>query len=143
MQGEIQSDRSTAKYFTDLLGAGPRTKHINTRYFMDTRTSSETETLESRRRLQQRTAQMLERSQSLLQYYNSIANLHDWYSTDHGSHTPPQDDGDEPMMDLVTGLQPRYGHKDPTWSRKHEHRNRQLSVLIVNIKTDVQAECNQ
>ena len=24
--------------------------------------------------------------------------LQDWYSTDHGSHTPLQDDGDEPMM---------------------------------------------
>ena len=36
---------------------------------------------------------MLERSQSLLQYYNNIASLQDWYSTDHGSHTPLQDDG--------------------------------------------------
>ena len=46
---------------------------------------------------------MLERSQSLLQYYNNIASLQDWYSTDRGSHTPLQDEGDEPMMDLVTG----------------------------------------
>ena len=27
--------------------------------------------------------------------------LQDWYSTDHGSHTSRQDDGDEPMMDLA------------------------------------------
>ena len=37
---------------------------------------------------------MLERSQSVLQYCNS-AFLQDWYSTDHGSHTPQQDEGDE------------------------------------------------
>ena len=35
---------------------------------------------------------MLERSQSLLQNYNNIASMQDWYSTDHGSHTPLQDD---------------------------------------------------
>ena len=41
---------------------------------------------------------------------------------------------DEPMMDLMTGLQTRCERK------KHEHRNRQLSALIVNIETDEQAE---
>ena len=49
---------------------------------------------------------MLEQCQSLHKYYNNIASLQDWYSTDHGFHTPLQDEGDEPMMDLVTGLQP-------------------------------------
>ena len=46
---------------------------------------------------------MLERNQSLLLYYNNIASLQDWYSTENGSHTPLQDDGDELVMDLVTG----------------------------------------
>ena len=55
---------------------------------------------------------MLEQNQSLLQYYNNIASLQDWYSTDHGSHTPLHDEGDEPMMDLVTGLQTRREHGD-------------------------------
>ena len=55
---------------------------------------------------------MLERSQSLLQYCNNIASLQDWYSADCGSHTPLQDEGDEPMMDLVTGLQTRREHGD-------------------------------
>ena len=41
------------------------------------------------------------------------------------------------MMDLVTGLQTRCEHRDPV---KHEHRNRQLSAVIANIETDVQAE---
>ena len=38
---------------------------------------------------------MLERSQSLLGYYNNIASLQDGCSTNHGSHTPLQDEGDE------------------------------------------------
>ena len=38
---------------------------------------------------------MVERSQSLLQYYNNIASLQDWFSTDHGSHTTLQDKGGE------------------------------------------------
>ena len=37
----------------------------------------------------------------------------DWYSTGHGLHTPLQDDGDKPMMDLVNGLQTRCEHRDP------------------------------
>ena len=84
----------------------------------------------SRKCLRGRTAQMSERSQSLLQYYNNSAGLQDWYSIDHGSHTPQQDDGGEPMMDLVMGLQ--------TW--RHEQRNRQLPTLTVKIETGVQAE---
>ena len=55
---------------------------------------SKMETLLSRRCLQRRTAQMLEQHQSLLQSYNDIASLQDWYSIDHGSHTPLQDKGD-------------------------------------------------
>ena len=49
------------------------------------------ETSVSRRCLQRKIAQMLERSQSLLQYYNNIASMQDWYSADHGSHTPQLD----------------------------------------------------
>ena len=33
MQLEIQSDSSTANSLTDRMGAGQRTKHIDTRYF--------------------------------------------------------------------------------------------------------------
>ena len=33
MQIEIQSDSSTANSLTDRLGAGQRTKHLDTRYF--------------------------------------------------------------------------------------------------------------
>ena len=94
-----------------------------------------TEASISRRCLQRRTAQMLERSQSLVQYYNNIASLQDWYSTDHGSHTPLQDD--EQMIHLVKELQIlRIGDLE----RRQENRNRQLSALIVNIEMDVEAE---
>ena len=34
MNVEIQSDSSTANSLADRLGAGPRTKHIDTRYFL-------------------------------------------------------------------------------------------------------------
>ena len=40
MKIEIQSDSSTANSLTDRLGAGKRTKHIDTRVLLDTRTSS-------------------------------------------------------------------------------------------------------
>ena len=48
----------------------------------------------------EKTAQMLEPKPSL------------WYSADHGSTLPLQDEGDEPMMDLVTGLQTRCEYRD-------------------------------
>ena len=65
---------------------------------------------------------MLERNQSLLQCYNNIASLKDWYSTDYGAHTSLQDDGDEPMMDLVTGLETR-AQKQTIVSVDREHRD--------------------
>ena len=74
---------------------------------------------------------MLERDQSLFQYYNNIASLQDWYSTDHGSHTPQQDDGD---CSPGTHTETRRDH-----ARNQEHRNRQLSALIVTIEKDVQS----
>ena len=63
------------------------------------------ETSASTKCLQRRIVQMLDRSQSLPQYYNNIASLEDWYSTDYGSHTPLKDEGDKPMMDLAQSLQ--------------------------------------
>ena len=87
---------------------------------------------------QRRTAQILERSQSLLQYYNNTPSLQDWYSTDRGSHTPVQDEGDEAYDGSGEGTAAPI-----SWTRSHEHRNRQLSALIMNIETDAQAEWNQ
>ena len=92
MKIEIQSDSSTSNSSTDRLGAGQRTKHIDTRYFW-IQNEFKMETSVSRKCLRRETAQMLERSQSLLQKYNNIASLQDWYATDHGSHTRLQDEG--------------------------------------------------
>ena len=105
MKIEIQSDISTANSLTDRLGAGPRTKHIDTRYLSGYKNEFKMESSVSRRCLQRRTAQMLERKQSLLQYCNNFASLQHWYSIDHGSHTPLQDEGDEPL-DLVKDCSP-------------------------------------
>ena len=91
MKFEIHSDSSTANSLTYRLGAGQRTKHIDTRYFW---IQERVQDGDLSRCPQRRSAQMLEQNQSLLQYYNNIASLQYWYSTDHGSHTPLQDEGD-------------------------------------------------
>ena len=104
MKIERQSDSSTANSLTDRSEQDSE-RNTLTRGTSGYKNESKMETSVSRRCLQRRTAQMLERSKSLLQYYNNVASLQDWYSTDHGSHTPLQDEGDEPMMDLVTVLQ--------------------------------------
>ena len=75
---------------------------------------------------------MLERSHSLLQYYNNTASLQDWYSTNRGSHTPLQDEGDE-AYDGSGGRTAALVHM--VTRGKQEHRNRQLSTLTVNIET--------
>ena len=82
------------------------------------------ETSVSRKSSLRKTAQMMERRQSLLQYYNNIASLQGWYSTDRGQYTPLQDEGDEPTIDLVTGLRTRRKFGD-------EHRNRQVQREIL------------
>ena len=82
MKGDMQGDSSTANERNTL-----------TRGSFGYENEFKMETSVSRRCLQRTTAQMLERSQSLLQYYNNIATLQGWCSIDHGSHTPLQDDG--------------------------------------------------
>ena len=89
---EIQSDSSTAISLTGRLGAGARTKHIDSLFFgvLDRVQDGD---LSAKKVLTAKMVQMLARSQSLLQYCDSIANLQGWYSTHHGSHTQLQDDG--------------------------------------------------
>ena len=60
----------------------------------------ETKMSVSRRR---RCAQMLQQSQSFCT--TILFKSQDWCSTGHGSHTPLQDDGYMPMMDLAQSLQ--------------------------------------
>ena len=68
---------------------------------------------------------MLERRQSLLQYYNNIASWQDWYSADHGTHTTQPDD----TRDRTSAESSRRRR------RRTEIRNRQLSELVVNVDT--------
>ena len=104
-----------------------------------------------------RIAKMLEGCQSLLQYFKM---LFKWHDGGHGSRTPLQDEGETPVMDLVEGCcRPdtktetrgtcvcaeatiHNSKRTPMQIRRHLHmnRNRQLSMLIVNIETDAQTE---
>ena len=68
------------------------TSELSTRYFLCARTSTRWRSQYQESSCSEN-VQMLERSQSLLQYHNSAAHLQDWYSTGHGSRTPLQDDG--------------------------------------------------
>ena len=95
MKIEIQSESSTANSLTDRLGGGQRTWHFDTRYFWIRQRVQDGDLSIKKVLTAKRTAQMLERRQSLLLYYNNIASLKDRYSTDHGSHTPQQGEGDE------------------------------------------------
>ena len=74
---------------------------------------------------------MLERSQSLLQYYNNIVSLQDWYSTDRGSHTPLQDEGDELILDLA---QTRCEHRDQGEARAQKQ-------IVVNVDREHRDGC--
>ena len=115
MKVELQSDSSAAHSLTERLGAGPRTNHIDTRILW-VQERVQDGGLSIKKVPSAKKVQMLERSQSLLQYHKSTAHLQDWYSTDHGSHSPRQDDGTSVRCTV-------------------ENVNRQSSQLVVNIET--------
>ena len=95
---------------TDRLEAGHQRERKDVRYFWATRTSS-------RRRLQYQEEEEIRKcwNEANLCFSTAVLfKLQDWYSTDHGSHTPQQDDGSGKWLQLP------YVHTD---------RNRQLSVV--------------
>ena len=92
MKIEIQSGSSKANSSTDRLGAGQRTKHIDTRYLWILERVQDGD-LSIKKVLSAKNCADVGKNQFLLQYCNNIASLQDWYSTDHGSHTPLQDEG--------------------------------------------------
>ena len=106
MKIEIQSDSSTANSLTDRLGAGQRTKHIDTRYFWIKERVQDGDLSIKKVLTAKNCADVGTMPVSASAQQQHCKFLQDWYSTDHGSHTPLHDEGDEPMMDLVTGLQP-------------------------------------
>ena len=126
MKIEIQSDSSTANSLTDRLGARQRTKHIDTRYFRIQERVQDGD-LSIKKVLTAKNRADVGTKPSLLQYYKNIASLQDWYYTDHGfPHFATATLIQTQRPDVITG--------------KQENRNRQLSALIENIETDVQAE---
>ena len=100
----------TENLVTDQLEAVQQREHRGTRDFLGTGTSS-------RRRFQYQEGK---EGRECCNNAQNTANRcfcttiqfksQDWYSTGHGSHTPLQDDGDKPMMDLAQGLQTLYVH---------------------------------
>ena len=91
---EIQRDSSTANSWTDRLGAGPRTKHIDTWYFWIQERVQDGDLSIKKVLTAKNCADVGTKPVSAsIQHYNNIASLQDLYSTDHGSHTPLQDEG--------------------------------------------------
>ena len=97
MKIEIQSDSSTANSLMDRLGAGQGTRHIDTGYFLDTRTSS-------RRRPQY---QECAYSEELHRCWNEASLCFSFFTTLQVCRIGIllTMDPTEPMMDLVTGLE--------------------------------------
>ena len=90
---------------TDQLEAVQQREHRDTRDFLCNGTSS-------RRRCQYQEENKraniatIRRTKPIVAFcYNIVRKLQDWCSTSHGNHTPLQDDGNKPMMDLAQSLQ--------------------------------------
>ena len=84
MKVEIQSESSAANSLTGRLGAGSRTKHMDTRYFWVLERIQDGDLTVKQRRI----VRMCERSRSLRQYSNNITHMQNWCSINRGPHTP-------------------------------------------------------
>ena len=63
----------------------------------------------------------------------------DWYSAGHGSHTPLQDDGDKPMMDLAQSLQTLYVHTLADMQTWYVHTQTWYEHVVASICADEEA----
>ena len=149
---------------TDRLEAVQQREHRDTRDLVDTGTKMSV----SRRKKKRANVAIPRKTKSNRCFCTTILfKSQDWYSTGHGSHTPLQDAGNKPMMDLAQSLQAWYGRTQtwyehvvgsigadqealtfaqrPSWYSRYLSRNRnrkrnsnrQLSV-IVNIESDAE-----
>ena len=111
MKVEIQSDSSTSNSLTDRLGAGHRTKHIETRYFWIQERIQDGDLSIKKVFTAKNCADVGTKSvsASVLQQRCKFAGL---VVLTMDPQITLQDDVHEPMMDLVTGLQ----------TRRHEHK---------------------
>ena len=92
MKVEIQSVSSTAIFLTDRLGAGPRTKHIDARYF-GIHEGVQDGDFSIKKVPTAKFCADVGMTRSPLQHYKCVASLLDWHSTDHGCLSPLQEDG--------------------------------------------------
>ena len=109
---------------------GSRTAQGTRRYarLLDTRNKFKMEASVSRKR---RLAQMLESSQSFASVLQCCSNCKIGILQDHGSHTPLQDEGEEPMMGLASSLQTRYEHT----------QNQKQKQTVVSVDREHRDEC--
>ena len=127
---EIQSESSTSNSLTDRLEAGQRTKYTYARFFWIQERAQDGDLSVKKVLTVKNCADVGTQpvSASILQQRCKFAG---WYSSDHGSHTPLQDDGDGPMMYLVTGLQ----------TRRHEHRPKEESTGKLEVDRERRDRC--
>ena len=93
MKVEIQSDSTTANCVTDRLGAGQRTKHIDTRYFWSPERVQDGDISIKEVPTAKNCCRFWNEDSSCCCTTTVLASLQDWYSADHGSHTPLRDGG--------------------------------------------------
>ena len=90
--------------FDRTLGAGQRTKHTYTRYFWIQERVQDGDHSIKKVPTAKNCADVVTKPVSASIPRCMFAGL--VFSTDYGSHTPPQDEGDESLIDLVKRLQP-------------------------------------
>ena len=126
MKLDIQSDSSTVNSLTDRLGAKQRTKHIDTQYFWIQERVFDGDLSIKKVPTAKNCADVGTKpvSAPIRQHNCKFAGCGTRLTVDPTLH--------------YKMMQSRHGQTEPAAS--HEHRNRQLSTLIVNIEMDVQAE---
>ena len=112
------------------MGAGRRTKHIGTRYFWKQERVLDGH-LSIKKALSAKNCADVG-TKPAPQHHNNTASLQDWYSTDHGSHTPLHDEGDEPLMYLVKGCSPDID----TETRRDHGKTRAQKQTVVSVDSE-------
>ena len=157
IQSETALNAGERGSFDGSIGSNTSKRTQRCTVLLDTRTSSRQVTVSRRKRF----AQILEGCQSLLSVLQCFSNCKMGILQGHGSRTPATRRRMTNAYDGSgeKGLQARYECREPRYMcvqkprcrtqrdtpmhiRRHQHRNRnrQLSMLIVNIETDAQTE---
>ena len=95
---------------TDQLEAVQQREHRGTREFLGTGTSSRRTCQYQEGKEARECCNNTQNKSNRCFCTTMLLKSQDWYSTSHGSHTPLQDDGGKPMMDLAQNLQTMGAH---------------------------------